>query len=94
MDFWHMTLRIVLNQVESSLTLNRNENKGAKFLRNTTSPISIEKVDYDILMTLDDRKVLADICVDIAIIQVPKVLVEEVASLYKWREKVEKKART
>lgn len=83
----------VLNQVESSLTLNRNENKGAKFLKNATSPIPIDELDYDILMTLGDRQALADVCVDIGLIQVPKVLVEEVATLYKWREKVKKKAR-
>lgn len=81
----------VLNQVESSLTLNRNENKGAKFLKNATSPIPIDELDYDILMTLGDRQALADVCVDIGLIQVPKVLVEEVATLYKWREKVKKR---
>lgn len=83
-----------LEQVENSLKLNHKENKGAKFLKTSRETAGIAPIDYDILMTLDNRQTLADICVDIAIIQVPKVLVEEVASLYKWREKAESTARS
>lgn len=83
-----------LELVESSLSLNRKENSQAKFLKPSTNPSPIEAIDYHILMTLDNRQALADVCVDIAIIQLPKVLIEEAADLYKWRETVEKKARS